>query len=149
MNQIISGTVVRIDPKTRVVIAGVVSAVLALFTVSMTLSLAGFIRNPNPPLAMAGILLVAILLGLAEIVSLYRSRIVLYSDTIEVTRFLSQSRRLAIKDIVGRRFSPAGFRRPPYHVLIIRGGGGVKLPPYLEHNVSFQQWLHTIPLEHP
>jgi hypothetical protein len=74
----------------------------------------------------------------ALIVSVFRGRVVLYPDGIEVTRNLSPSHLMARSDIVGRYVVPGGWRRAPYHVLITQDRSELKLPPYLENNKAFR-----------
>jgi hypothetical protein len=132
------------DEKTRHVMTVCVSIVSGVIAVSAILSLAGVIRNPNPPTTLAGIAIFAVGANFAYIWGLKRSRVVLHPESIEVTRFLSRSRRVVRSDIVARR---RGGRRARYDILITRDGNEVKLPPYLKHSTTFQTWRSAIPLQ--
>src|SRR5205807_1065973 len=108
------GTVVRIDRRTRSTMAIIVLILVALFILLGILNFAGVIHNPNPPSTLIAIVATAIMAGVAGILSLYRSRVVLHPQGIAVTRFLSRSRRLARSEIVARRLNPGGWRRAPF-----------------------------------
>src|SRR5437016_1157804 len=82
------GTVVRIDRRTRSTMAIIVLILVALFILLGILNFAGVIHNPNPPSTLIAIVATAIMAGVAGILSLYRSRVVLHPQGIEVTRFL-------------------------------------------------------------
>jgi hypothetical protein len=136
---------IRVDRKTRTVVTTYLSIVVGVIVFLVALSLAGVVHNPSPPRTLAGIAIVAIAGGAALILRVVRSRVVLYSDGIEVRRLL-WSRRVTRLDIVARRMHPSAWRNPPYHILIMRDGREVNLPPYLEHNTTFKAWLASIPL---
>ncbi len=146
MRDQVSGTVIRVDPKTRIVIATSACVITGVIVVGGVLSLTGFIHNQNPPSTLLGIMSVGIAGGGALIFSVFRSRVVLYPDGIEVSRNLSPSLLVTRSDIVARYVVPSGWRRAPYHVLITRHRREVKLPPYLENNKAFRNWMSTIPL---
>jgi hypothetical protein len=147
MNHWSGGTVIRIDRRTRSTMTVIICIIVTVFILIGILNFAGVIHNPNPPSTLVGIVVGAIVAGVAGIISLYRSRVVLHPQGIDVTRFLSGSRRLARGEIVARRLSPGGWHRAPFHVLIAQDGKEVKLPPYLEHSTDFQRWIEGIPLQ--
>lgn len=141
-----SGVVVRIARTTRNTIVGVLSGVMAVFVVSAALSLAGLIDNRLSLEMQLAIVGVALSGGGLSIAAYLRSRVVLTVDEVLVTRFLTRTRRIARTDIIARRAQPAHWRAPGFCVLITRAGT-VDLPPYLEHDRVFDDWLKRIPLD--
>jgi hypothetical protein len=139
-------SVVRIDRRTRISIAIYMSVVAGLFIFVAALSLLGVVHNRTPPSTTVGIAIAALTGYGALMVWIFRSRVALRADSIEVTRVLWPSRRVARTDIVARRMHPSGWRSAPYHILITRDGREVSLPPYLEHNAALRSWLANIPL---
>ena len=147
MNHRDGSIVVRTDQRTRNTIVTIVSAIAFLCSISVSLSLMGIIHNPHPRSELLGYLAVFILGSAALILSLLRGCVILLPDGgIVVKRGLSPSRRLECSEIVGRQVNPAGWRRGFYHILITAEGDEVTLPPYLEHNAKFLNWLRAIPL---
>jgi len=141
-------TVIRIDPKTRTVIRSYATVIIGVIALAGGLSVTGVIHNAHQP-STVGIVAASMIGGLGALLfALGRSRVVLRPDSIEVTRYLWPSRRVARTDIVARRVHPAGWRNAPYHIVILQNGSLARLPPYLEHNASLQAWLTGIPLNH-
>ena len=122
-----------------------ISIIMGIMVFLAALSLTGVFHNPNPPSRLAGFAVIMIAGGVALILRVVRSRVVLRPDGIDVRRLL-WSRRVARVDIVARRFHPSAWRDPPYHILIMRDGCEVNLPPYLENNATLRAWLSDIPL---
>jgi hypothetical protein len=141
------GPVIRIDRRTRNTIRAYASVVTGVMLLLAALSLTGVVHNPNPPSSIAGIAVVTIAGFGVLLFILARSCVVLHEDGIDVTRRLWPLRRVARADIVARRMHSGGWRSAPYHILILRDGSEVSLPPYLEHSTALQDWLRTIPLE--
>ena len=147
MNQQTGAAVIRIDRRTRAVITILWCVIVGVVAVSTILSLTDGIHKVKAPSELA-VSLGMMIFGAANILGVLRSQVVLYPEGIEVRRYLLPSRRVERIEIVARRSSPSGWRRAPYHVLIMRGGNEIKLPPYLEHNAVLQNWMQSIPCSH-
>jgi len=146
MNHEIGGTVIRKDRRVRVAITSVWCVIAGVVAASTILSLPGGIHKLNA-LGKLAVPLGMTVFCAANVLGVLRSRVVLRPNDIEVRSYLSPSHRVERMEIVARRVSPAGWRRPPYHVLITRGGNEIRLPTYLEHNAVLQRWIKSIPLE--
>jgi hypothetical protein len=146
MNQQTGATVIRIDRRTRTIITGFWCVIVGVVAASTILSLTEGSHKVNAPSKLA-VSLGMMIFGAANILGVLRSRVVLHPEGIQVRRCLLPSRRVERIEIVARRTSRAGWRRPPCHVLITRGGNEIKLPPYLQHSAVLQNWLKSIPLE--
>ena len=139
-------TVVRVNRKARMTMTIYASLCVGIIFAVALLSATGVIHKASPTLVVVGLPVLALTWALSLIVGLHRGRVVLLDGTIEVTQFLSPTRRILRNDIVTRYFHPGGWRRSAYYVLITRDGDSVRLPSYLESNSTFQAFLAGIPL---
>jgi hypothetical protein len=129
----------------RIQIATSLGVAIGLTVVVATLSITGVNHSQNSASTVAS-WAATIVAGLGALLAVVqRSRVVLRSDGIDVTRNLWPTRRLARADIVGRRVH-SGPKSGSYNVLIMRNGDQIALPPYLEHSVALRAWLEEVPL---
>lgn len=138
--------VVRVDRKTRMAMTICASLVVGVFLAAALLNAMGVIHRSRPTLVVVGFPILALTWAMLLIVGLHRSRVVLLDDAIEVTRLLWPTRCILRNDIGTRFFHAGGWRRSAYHVLVMRNGDCIALPPYLERNSVFQAFLAGIPL---
>jgi len=141
------GIVVRMDARTRKAMTQAMCFVVGVAVAATALSRAGVIHNPNPPQELLMIAAIFVVGGGLVVLTLFRNRVALYPDRVEVSNGLSPMLSVALSDVIRRRIIPARWRRSPRHVLILEDGREVWLPPYLERNTEFQAWLAGIPLQ--
>jgi hypothetical protein len=139
------GEVVRVDRKTRRVVTRLMLGVMATLVACAVVSQTRLVRRHPSLASICGMTAIALAGGALLILRVTRSQVVLYPDSLEVTQYPLPTRRVARSDIVSRYFSPPGYRKPGYHVLVTRDGGRLKLPPYLETNGSLRAWLNSVP----
>jgi hypothetical protein len=121
--------------------------VIVLMLGSLAASLAGIIRNPDPPGLLLAMTLLVVAAVLFPVVGMHRRKVVLSEDGIEVTRLFG-TQTMARADIAARRMGRlsvhAGGGR--YHIMIGRDERELALPPFLDFDAAFHAWMSGIPL---
>lgn len=119
---------------------------LALFLVLTLVDLLGWVRNPPPLYAnVVGISGIAIIvIGLFLRVN---QRVILYENAIEVNGWLF-SRKLNRQEIRGWRTGdlPKRIGGASYYILVPMNAGvrELRLPPFLQVDKHFQNWIDTL-----